>query len=75
MDHSCETVWNKHNSSYYSKQNTVLLQGKSIALSTTNIWISESGNEKQQIKRQTIQWIKENRQKDKQWFTKHYLEN
>ena len=22
LDHSCETVWNKHDSSYYSKQNS-----------------------------------------------------
>jgi hypothetical protein len=38
LDLSCETVWNKHDSSYYSKQNSVLLQGKMLALSTTSIW-------------------------------------
>ena len=39
LDHSCETGWNKHDSSYYSKQNSkVLLQGKILALSSTSIW-------------------------------------
>jgi len=23
LDHSCETEWNKHDSSYYSKQNSM----------------------------------------------------
>jgi hypothetical protein len=27
------------------------------------------------IERQTLQWPKENEQKDKQWYTKHYTEN
>jgi hypothetical protein len=34
--HSCEIGWNKHDSSYYSKQS--LLQGKVLALSSTSIW-------------------------------------
>ena len=37
-DHSFETEWNKYDSSYYSKQNSVLLQGKILALSSTSKW-------------------------------------
>jgi hypothetical protein len=27
LDHSCETGWNKHDSSYYSKQNSKFITG------------------------------------------------
>jgi hypothetical protein len=38
LDHSFETEWNKYDSSYYSKQISVLLQGKILALSSTSKW-------------------------------------
>jgi hypothetical protein len=34
--HSCETQWNKHDSSYYSLK--VLSQGKILAILSTSIW-------------------------------------
>ena len=39
LGHSCETGWIKHDSSYYSKQNSkVLPQGKILAMLSTSIW-------------------------------------
>ena len=38
LGHSCETGWNKHDSSYYSKQNSVLSQGKILTILSTGIW-------------------------------------
>jgi len=39
LGHSCETGWNKHDSSYYSKQNSKFLsQGKILAILSTSIW-------------------------------------
>jgi hypothetical protein len=39
LGHSCETEWNKHDSSHYSKQNSkVLSQGKILAILSTGIW-------------------------------------
>jgi hypothetical protein len=38
LGHSCETgVKKKHDSSYYSKQNSVLSQGKILAILSTSI--------------------------------------
>jgi hypothetical protein len=34
LGHSSETGWNEHDSSYYSKQNSVLSQGKILAILT-----------------------------------------
>jgi len=39
LGHSCETGWNKHDSFYYSNQNSkVLSQGKILAILSTSIW-------------------------------------
>jgi hypothetical protein len=40
LGHSCDTGWNKHDSSYYSnKQNSkVLSQHKILAIISTSIW-------------------------------------
>jgi hypothetical protein len=39
LGHSCETGWNKHDSIYYSNQNSkVLSQGKILAILSTSIW-------------------------------------
>jgi hypothetical protein len=38
-------------------------------------WNNQRGNQKPQIKEQTTQWSKENGQKEKQRYTKHYTEN
>ena len=39
LGHSCETVWNKHDSSYYSIHNSKFLsQGKILAILSTSIW-------------------------------------
>ena len=43
--HSCETGWNKHDSSYYSNQNSVLLQGKILAILSTMIINIHRANE------------------------------
>jgi hypothetical protein len=38
LGHSCETGWIKHDSSYYSKQNSkVLPQGKILAMLSTPV--------------------------------------
>jgi hypothetical protein len=38
LDYSCETGWNKHDPSYYSKQNSKFLsQGKNLAILSTSI--------------------------------------
>ena len=38
LGHSCETGWNNHDSSYYSKQNSkVLSQGKTLAILSISI--------------------------------------
>jgi hypothetical protein len=48
LDYSCETGWNKHDSSYYSKQNSIYIyiwcgfksrRGKNKNLTTPNLWI------------------------------------
>jgi hypothetical protein len=38
LGNSCETGWNIHDSSYYSKQNSVLSQGKILGILATRIW-------------------------------------
>ena len=39
LGHSCEIGWNKHDSSYYSKQNSkVLSQYKILAIFYTDVW-------------------------------------
>jgi hypothetical protein len=39
LGHSCETEWNKHDSSHYSKQNSkVLSQGKILAILSTSLY-------------------------------------
>jgi hypothetical protein len=51
-----------------------LIVGTGLAL--RKVWICQRGDQKPQIEEeQTTQWPKEKRQKDKQWFTKHYTEN
>jgi hypothetical protein len=62
---------------WWNLENLLLwnLKSKWCVATSKKSWKIQKGNQKPQIKEQTIKWPKEKGQYDKQWPTKHYIEN